>query len=522
MSVVDINRIPDVNGKVPAKQETLVYEQLTISDWLAMKEKLRLELQNVTQSFVRIGYALRKIDDEKMYETDGYKSVTEFAKHEYGLEASTVSRFMAINREYSIDGYSERLRPEYIGIGQSKLSEMLQLPDKDRELITPQTQRSDIRELKDFNRSEPESGAADDIRTLIESYFRDNKKDLNDMYGMAENNHVDDGHIVSMDVKAAIEFLNPSGNKVYRKGMYMLFLYDDSVKIKKFGEDPITHTWGDFLAAVDDIFGPAAAGYHTWERYFGEEEPAADDQRENASGKAQNAEGSDQKPEKGDQKPEKGDQKPEESDQKAKENAQTAEETDISGAMNKPEEQTKGAEEKEDGRTDTAETAEGERTGAEGEELGRTGEDPGRDQSGRSGDPEMGAGGEIGRDLSAGSGDQEEAGQGEKEGDRGTDGNDKEHEKTDGQDGGLIGTDSGDEQGGEKEGTEAVAPAQKTEPAAVEEVEPKHQEGEWILVEGMIEMITVGANKVVNYRIKTKGGKIVWVTEKDIAEGIYE
>ena len=449
--------------------EVTVYEQLTISDWLAMKEKLRLELQNVTQSFVRIGYALRKIDDEKMYETDGYKSVTEFAKHEYGLEASTVSRFMAINREYSIDGYSERLRPEYIGIGQSKLSEMLQLPDKDRELITPQTQRSDIRDLKDINRSEPESGAADNIRTQIESYFRDNKKDLNELYGMAENNHVDDGHIVSMDVKAAIELLNPSGNKVYRKGMYMLFLYDESVKIKKFGEDPITHTWGDFLAAVDDIFGPAAAGYHTWERYFGEEQ-----------------------------------------------------DEDLSDAMNKPEEQTKGAEEKEDGRTDTAETAEGERTGAEGEELGRTGKDPGRDQSGRSGDPEMGAGGEIGRDLSAGSGDQEEAGQGEKEGDRGTDGNDQEHEKTDGQDGGLIGTDSGDEQGGEKEGTEAVAPAQKTEPAAAEEVEPKHQKGEWILVEGMIEMITVRANKVVNYRIKTKGGKIVWVTEKDIAEGIYE
>ena len=450
--------------------EVTVYEQLTISDWLAMKEKLRLELQNVTQSFVRIGYALRKIDDEKMYETDGYKSVTEFAKHEYGLEASTVSRFMAINREYSIDGYSERLRPEYIGIGQSKLSEMLQLPDKDRELITPQTQRSDIRELKDFNRSEPESGEADDIRTLIESYFRDNKKDLNELYGMAENNHVDDGHIVSMDVKAAIELLNPSGNKVYRKGMYMLFLYDESVKLKKFGEEPVTHTWGDFLAAVDDIFGPAAAGYHTWERYFGEEQ-----------------------------------------------------DEDLSDAMNKPEEQTKGAEEKEDGRTDAAEAAEGETTGTEGEEweetdAGRTGEDPGRDQLGRSGDPEMGTGREIDRSLSAGSGDQEEAGQGEEEGNRGTDGNDQEHEKTDGQDGGPIRTDSGDEQGGEKEGTEAVAPAQKAERAAAEEVEPKHRQGDRILVEGVIEMVTVGANKVVNYRIRTKGGKTIWVIEEDISE----
>ena len=252
-------------------EQVTVYEQLTISDWLAMKEKLRLELQNVTQSFVRIGYALRKIDDEKMYETDGYKSVAEFAKKEYGLEASTVSRLMAINREYSIDGYSERLRPEYNGIGQSKLSEMLQLPEADRELITPQTQRSDIRELKEFNRSTPEEGEADDIRSLIEAYFRQNKEDLNTLYGMQENNHVDDGHIVINDLRAVIDLLNPSGNKVFKKGLYMLFLYEENVKIKKFGENPVTHTWGDFLAAVDDIFGPAAAGYHTWERYFGEE-----------------------------------------------------------------------------------------------------------------------------------------------------------------------------------------------------------------------------------------------------------
>lgn len=447
-------------------EQVTIYEQLTISDWLTMKEKLRLELQNVTQSFVRIGYALRKIDDEKMYETDGCKSIAEFAKKEYGLEASTVSRFMAINREYSEGGYSERLREEYTGYGQSKLSEMLQLPDKDRELITPQMQRADIRELKDFNRTEPEGGKADDIQSLIESYFHDNKKDLNELYGMAENNHADDGHIVSIDVKEAIDLLNPSGTKVYRKGLYMLFFYDENVKIKKFCEDAVTHTWGDFLAAVDEIFGPAAAGYHTWERYFGE---------------------------------------------------------DLSDAMNKPEEQTKGVEEKEDGRTGTAAAAEGETAGIEGKELEetaaeRTGEDPGRDQSGRSGDPEMGACGEIGRSLSAGSGDEEETGPGGEEEDRGANCDNQGNEESDEQRSGSYSADSGDESGAEKEGTEGIAPAQEAEPAAADKIEPKHRQGDRILVEGVIEMVTVGANKAVNYRIRTKGGKTVWVIEEDIVE----
>lgn len=272
-------------------EEMAVYEQLTISDWLEMKERLRRELQSVTESFVRIGYALRKIDDQKMYESDGYKSVAEFAKAEYGLEASTVSRFMSINREYSIDGYSERLRPEYIGMGQSKLSEMLQPPEADRELITPDTQREDIRDLKRFNKEGPVEGEADDITELIEAYFKANKEDLNELYS-----------IVDQDPRAAAELLNPSGSKSFKKGLYMMFFYEESVKIKKFGENPVTYTWLDFLKKVDEIFGPAAAGDHTWERYFGEEEiaPAQNEPEESA----QNTSESDQKPEENTEKPE--------------------------------------------------------------------------------------------------------------------------------------------------------------------------------------------------------------------------
>lgn len=69
-----------------------------------------------------------------------------------------------------------------------------------------------------------------------------------------------------------------------------------------------------------------------------------------------------------------------------------------------------------------------------------------------------------------------------------------------------------------KEGTEGIAPAQEAEPAAADKIEPKHRQGDRILVEGVIEMVTVGANKAVNYRIRTKGGKTVWVIEEDIVE----
>ena len=96
------------------------YTQLTLDDWLAMKESLKRDLIGVQESFVRIGYTLRKIEEQNY--TRGYETVTEFAKAEYGLSASTISRFMSINRKFSIDGYSDRLRPEYAQMGSSKLS----------------------------------------------------------------------------------------------------------------------------------------------------------------------------------------------------------------------------------------------------------------------------------------------------------------------------------------------------------------------------------------------------------------
>ena len=182
------------------------YEQITLNDWIEMKEKLKRELLGVKQSFVRIGYVLRQMDDQKLYEQDGYKSVAEFAKAEYGLESSTVSRFMSINKEYSIDGYSEQLRPEYAELGRSQLEEMLKLPETDRQMIQPETPREDIRELKRFNKSGPETGIADDIRELVEMFFKSNREALNRLYesGMMEENP-----------SQRIEIVNPSGNRTF-------------------------------------------------------------------------------------------------------------------------------------------------------------------------------------------------------------------------------------------------------------------------------------------------------------------
>lgn len=248
------------------------YVQMTLNDWVEMKQKLRRELLGVKQSFVRIGYVLRQIEDGKLYEQDGYKGIAEFAKAEYGLEASTVSRFMSINREYSIDGYSEQLRPEYAELGRSQLEEMLKLPDADRQMVGPETQREDIRELKRFNKSEPEEGVADDLAQFIEKFCEDNPDALNEAFCLTVEER--------QDPRRLSEAVNPGGNKSYRKGLYFMMMYENRISIKKFGAAPQEMGWEEFGEIMEKIFGEATDGKNTWKNYFGggeetKEEPEA-------------------------------------------------------------------------------------------------------------------------------------------------------------------------------------------------------------------------------------------------------
>ena len=250
------------------------YVQMTLTDWVEMKQKLRRELLGIKQSFVRIGFMLRQIEEQKLYENDGYKSIAEFAKAELGLEASTTSRFISINREYSADGYSEILSPEYAELGRSQLEEMLKLPEEDRCMVQPETSRQDIRDLKKFNKADPETGVADDLREVIENFYKDNEEILNAVFSEK------DLGTEKENIKSLAEIINPSGNRSYKKGLFFLIMYEDKIAVKKFGASPQEITWEEFIGVTVDIFRDAAEGGNTWQRYFGQKGHDAKGQEE--------------------------------------------------------------------------------------------------------------------------------------------------------------------------------------------------------------------------------------------------
>lgn len=223
------------------------YKQITLTEWLDIKKKLkegissaRDKINGLKKDFVKIGYLLRKIDDNELYKQDGYKSIAEFAKAECGLSPSDTTRFIQINKKYSIGGNSEELRPEFLEYGQSKLAAMLALPDTDLNMITPQTSREDIRELNRFNKSVPDPGANSDIEQLIRDFY-------------ISQELVRKAVAVKNNVKELRELIAPSGSRSFRKGKWFIMFHENKINIKEYAGIVKEISWEEFTTTTAKV-----------------------------------------------------------------------------------------------------------------------------------------------------------------------------------------------------------------------------------------------------------------------------
>lgn len=129
------------------------------------KNALDNEVSQEFEGYVRIGYLLKLARDTNILYESGYKDLYEFANAEYHLDKSRVSRYMAINDRFALDGYSMELKEEYKGFGIAKLQLMLQLPDAINEGLTPEYTKSEIQAIKD---EVDEENKVSDIERMLE------------------------------------------------------------------------------------------------------------------------------------------------------------------------------------------------------------------------------------------------------------------------------------------------------------------------------------------------------------------
>lgn len=228
------------------------YTQIALDEWTSWKEDIRRKLAETAGNFVYIGYRLKQIRDSGMLE--GAVDIFEFAQKEYGLEKSTVSRFIAINERYSEGGNSLELKEEYKAYSSSKLAEMLTLPDTEIELITEKTTIREIRELKNFNKQKP------DPEHTVETTWSALDKCLIDFF--EQRREILNKVMECMDAdppryKEAAEIMAPSGQASHKKGILFLFMYDwnTGIKYKLMTQpEPISMSWQELLNEVYGIY----------------------------------------------------------------------------------------------------------------------------------------------------------------------------------------------------------------------------------------------------------------------------
>lgn len=224
-------------------------EQITL-DLGQVKEEIKEELKKAANSFIFIGYRLRQILDSGAYRQDGYEDIYAFARQEFGMGQSAVSRFMAINEKYSVGGYGPTLLPEYEDYGSSKLSEMLTLSGEDTKMISSDMPVSQIREVKSFVRQD---GSMDGQQSFADG--SDRKALYTELFkGIPEKlkyiwETVTEG-------KELCEILNPSGSRVFKHRTAMLVMHgpEQGVNIRVFGAAPEKIAWNDVLTELESLF----------------------------------------------------------------------------------------------------------------------------------------------------------------------------------------------------------------------------------------------------------------------------
>lgn len=106
------------------------------------------ELRKTRKSFIKIGWYLKHIDDEKMYVKEGYDNIVDFSKEKFNLSQSTTSRFIRLCEEFSVGHNSPELDEKYANYSVSQLIEMVSMKPEQIEQVSAEMTVREIKELK--------------------------------------------------------------------------------------------------------------------------------------------------------------------------------------------------------------------------------------------------------------------------------------------------------------------------------------------------------------------------------------
>lgn len=106
------------------------------------------ELHKTRNSFIKIGWYLKHIDDKKMYEQEGYDNIVDFSKDKFNLSQPTTNRFIRLCEEFSVGHNSPELDEKYKNYSVSQLIEMVSMKPEQLEQVSSEMTVREIKEIK--------------------------------------------------------------------------------------------------------------------------------------------------------------------------------------------------------------------------------------------------------------------------------------------------------------------------------------------------------------------------------------
>ena len=264
-------------------------EVIEYRNYAEYKQELDTELKKTAEGFVRIGYLLKVARDTRILAESGYQNVVEFAKAEYGIDKTQVSRFMNINDKFSEGGYAPELKAEYQGFGYAKLSIMLSLPDEVNEVLTPDLSKSEIQQLKEDVDEEKKTtdievmleekdSVQQALDTNLEKAVYQLGKDAPEIYEKLWTSSLENGETG----KHFIENLIPNEKAVYTvripgAGAHMLAITENSDEVKLLNLRDASRNEMYSKEDIENAFGKishvAGTWRESWEKEYGEKLP---------------------------------------------------------------------------------------------------------------------------------------------------------------------------------------------------------------------------------------------------------
>ena len=184
------------------------------------KTALDKQMKETAEGFVRIGYLLKLARDTDILKWSAYTNVIEFARVEYGLDKTMVSRFISINDRFSENGNSPVLKTSYKGFGYSK-----------REI---QTLKEELDEEKKISDLEVYAEGTDTEKTELEQIIYKICEENIEVYESIYNAVTHE----KLNVDNIVDIFAPAGDMIY------------SVRIQGAGRKAVSFKQGEDIAVV--------------------------------------------------------------------------------------------------------------------------------------------------------------------------------------------------------------------------------------------------------------------------------